>query len=79
MPKYRLTQGLDYPPNRRAEAGEIVDDLPAKSISWLKEQGIIELIDGSNVKSKFVAQKEPALVEEEVAPVVADAIDSEDK
>jgi hypothetical protein len=37
---------LDYPPNRRAEEGSIVDDLPAKSIKWLREQGLIELLDG---------------------------------
>ncbi len=46
MPKYLVKAGLDYPPNRRAEAGSIVDDLPAKSIKWLREQGLIELLDG---------------------------------
>jgi len=76
MPKYLVNQGLDYL-NRRVEAGELVDDIPAKSISWLKEQGIIELADGS-AKAKVEVKEEPASVEE-VAPVVVDAIDSEDK
>lgn len=77
MPKYLVKQGLDYL-NRRAEAGDVVDDIPAKSLGWLKEQGIIELVDGST-KAKVEVKSEPALVVKEAAPVVADAIDSEDK
>ena len=76
MPKYLVNQGLDYL-NRRVEAGEIVDDIPAKSVAWLKEQGIIELADGS-AKAKVEVKEEPAQVVE-AAPVIADAIDSEDK
>ena len=76
MPKYLVNQGLDYL-NRRVEAGEIVDDIPTKSVAWLKEQGIIELADGS-AKAKVEVKEEPASVEE-VAPAVVDAIDSEDK
>jgi hypothetical protein len=39
--------GLDYQPKgrgpeRRAEPGDVVDDLPTKSVSWLLEQGHIE-------------------------------------
>jgi hypothetical protein len=74
MPKYLVNQGLDYL-NRRVEAGEIVDDIPAKSVAWLKEQGIIELADGS---AKAKVEVEPAPIVE-AAPVIADAIDSEDK
>jgi hypothetical protein len=40
--KYRALVGLSYPPDRRAEAGDVVDDLPAKSIKWLLEQDLIE-------------------------------------
>lgn len=76
MPKYLVNQGLNYL-DRRVEAGEIVDDIPAKSISWLKEQGIIELADGS-AKAKVEVKEEPAPVVE-AAPVIADAIDSEEK
>lgn len=42
MPAYRVLVGLDYPPDRRAETGDVVDDLPGKSIKWLTEQGLIE-------------------------------------
>lgn len=49
MPKYRITggpdgtAGLDYK-NRRAEPGDVVDDLPRDSVKWLREQGYIETI-----------------------------------
>jgi hypothetical protein len=42
MAKYRVLKGIDYPPNKRAEAGAIVEDLPATAIKWLLEDGIIE-------------------------------------
>ena len=47
MPKYLVKTGLEYPPDRRVEAGEIVEDIPSKSIKWLREQGWIELVDGA--------------------------------
>lgn len=74
MPKYLVNQGLDYL-NRRVEPGDVVDDIPTKSIPWLKEQGIIELFDGSS-KKKTDLVVEPA--PKEAAPTVADAIDLED-
>ena len=42
MAKYRVLQGIDYPPNKRAEIGDVVEDLPATSIKWLLESGAIE-------------------------------------
>ncbi|MBT9176900.1 MAG: hypothetical protein DDT20_01225 [Firmicutes bacterium] len=42
MAKYKVLVGINYPPDRRAEPGEIVDDLPVKSEAWLLEQGCIE-------------------------------------
>jgi hypothetical protein len=42
QPQYRVNQGIDYPPDRRAEPGDLVDDLPADSIPWLLDQGTIE-------------------------------------
>ena len=42
MAKYRVLQGMDYPPNKRAEIGDIVEDIPAQSVSWLLESQIIE-------------------------------------
>ena len=47
---YRVLTGISYPPSRRAEAGDLVSDLPAKSVKWLREQGYIELVD-QRVKS----------------------------
>lgn len=38
--RYRVVTGLDYN-DRRAEPGDVVDDLPAKSVKWLTEQGHI--------------------------------------
>ncbi len=48
MAKYKVLVGIDYPPNRRAEAGDIVEDFPSKSIAWCVEQGFIELVKSSN-------------------------------
>lgn len=48
MAKYRVLVGIDYA-SRRVEAGEIVDDIPAKSIKWLREQCLIEPVDSKGV------------------------------
>jgi len=65
MPKYRALVGIQFPPDRRVEAGEVADDIPANSIKWLAEQGLIELVgpEGKSVvtdedaDAKFVAKK----------------------
>lgn len=44
---YRVLTGLSYPPDRRAEVGDIVDDLPSKSIKWLLAKGHIEDAKGA--------------------------------
>lgn len=43
--KYRVLNGLSWYGNKRAEAGEIRSDIPAKSVPWLLEQGHIEEIE----------------------------------
>ena len=49
MARYRITggptgnAGVDYKA-KRAEVGDVVDDLPRDSIKWLREQGYIELV-----------------------------------
>jgi len=43
--KYNVLVGLNYPPDKRAEPGAVVDDLPGKSISWLCAQGYVELAE----------------------------------
>jgi len=39
---YRVLVGMNYPPDRRVEPGDIVDDLPKKSIAWLRAQECVE-------------------------------------
>lgn len=47
MARYRVLKGINYPPNKRAEVNDIVDDLPASAIKWLSADGAIELVDSS--------------------------------
>lgn len=54
--QYRALVGLDYPrggrgPDRRAEPGDVVDDLPKTSVPWLLEQGAIEEVSGDGVRT----------------------------
>jgi len=44
--KYQVNVGINFPPGKRAEAGDVVDasELPSSSIKWLKEQGIIAAV-----------------------------------
>ena len=44
MANYKVLVGMDYA-GKRAEAGDIVADIPAKSAPWLLEQGMIEAVD----------------------------------
>ncbi len=77
MAKYRVLKGIDYPPNKRAEAGAIVEDLPATAIKWLLEDGIIE-----DANKKATVVEEPVAVVEPVkeepvveTPVVEEGFD----
>ncbi len=45
MTTYRVLTGLDYPPARRAEPGDIVDDIPKASVKWLIAGGHIEPVN----------------------------------
>jgi hypothetical protein len=69
MTRYRVLQGIDYPPNKRAEAGKIVEDLPATSVKWLLESGIIEDAD------KPTKKIEEPVVEEPKAEPVAEKVE----
>ena len=51
MTQYRVLVGIDYPPDKRAESGTIVSDIPEKSAKWLLDQGLIETTDG---KTKII-------------------------
>jgi hypothetical protein len=70
MAKYRVLQGIDYPPNKRAEIGDVVEDLPATAIKWLLESGAIE--DTSKPAKKIEEPTPEPIVEPVVeAPVEA--------
>jgi hypothetical protein len=62
--QYRVLVGLEYPPDRRVEACQIVDDLPGKSIKWLTEQGLIEPATGGKPEAKQDAKPSPVKDEE---------------
>lgn len=60
MAKYRVLTGIDYPPNKRVEAGAIVDDLPPRAIRWLRESGVIEPVDANAEPEPEVEEDAPA-------------------
>lgn len=73
MAQYRALVGIDYPPNKRAEAGEIISDLPGDAIKWLLEDGLIE--DSSKPSKKV----EPVVVETPLTVIdLSDGISAEE-
>lgn len=48
--RYLALTGLDYD-GKRAEPGDIVDDIPGKSIKWLLKQGHVEKVEGSQART----------------------------
>ena len=80
MARYRVLQGIDYPPNKRVEAGAIATDLPAQSIKWLLESGIIEDADKptNKVQEPVVEETKAEPVAEVVEePVVEEGLDAD--
>lgn len=61
MAQYRALVGIDYPPNKRVEAGEVVSDLPGDAIKWLLEDGLIEDTSKSPKKEKETVVEETPL------------------
>jgi hypothetical protein len=45
MGKYKVNVGINYPPGKRAEPGDVVDDIPIGSLPDLLSQGVIEVAD----------------------------------
>jgi len=68
MARYRVLQGIDYPPNKRAEVGDVVEDIPAQSVKWLLDSGIIEDTDKPSKKIEKSVVEEPKV--EPVAEVI---------
>jgi len=72
--EYKVLVGLDYPPAKRAEAYDIVTDLPKESISWLVSGGYIVLNSAAPVVEDVVADVVDALENElPLEEVVVDA------
>lgn len=61
MTQYRAVVGIDYPPNKRVEAGELVSDLPEKSAVWLLANNFIEEVDGKKSSKKSTPVEETAV------------------
>ena len=79
MARYKVLQGIDYPPNKRAEVGDIVEDIPAQSVKWLLDSEIIEDADKPTKKTEKpvveeIKAEQVAKVEE---PAVEDGFDAE--
>lgn len=47
MPDHKVLIGLTYA-GKSVSAGSVVSDIPAKSVPWLMEQGIIERVEGQS-------------------------------
>ena len=78
MARYRVLQGIDYPPNKRAEVGDIVEDIPAQSVKWLLDSEIIEDTDKptKKIEKTVVEEIKAELVAEVVEePIVTDGFD----
>ena len=71
MTQYRAVVGIDYPPDKRAEANSLVSDIPEKSAKWLLDQGLIELADGKSKTTK-VEVIEEVIIEEGFDPNATD-------
>ena len=74
MAQYRALVGIDYPPNKRVEAGEIVSDLPGDAIKWLLEDGLIEDSSKSPKKIETIVEETP-IVEKEITTPVTEVTD----
>jgi len=62
---YKVLTGLSYPPDKRAEVGSIVDDIPAKSVKWLLEKGHIESV-GATSSAKIASDFKVNIITEPV-------------
>lgn len=56
MATYTVLVGIDYA-GKRAEPGDLVDDLPAKSLPWLLDQNIVQRAEDSEPRP--VKPREP--------------------
>ncbi len=62
--EYRVLAGISYPPNKRAEVGDIVSDLPKDSITWLVESGVVEAVGAKKPQAKVEVVEEIEVADE---------------
>lgn len=74
--EYKVLQGISYPPNKRAEIGTIVSDLPKESVAWLLSSGIIEAV--SEDKKPIATKVESPVIEEVISDDVTDELVEEE-
>ena len=81
MTQYRAVVGIDYPPNKRVEAGEIVSDLPGDSIKWLLDQNLIETLDKKSAPKETVVEPVKEETKEEALSKIdlSDGISAEEE
>lgn len=60
---YRVLQAIEYG-DRRAEVGDLVDDVPQRSVKWLVDQQYIEVVEAPKAGKRTKATEDVA---EEVA------------
>lgn len=73
MASYRVLAGIDYPPNKRVEIGDVVTDLPGSAIRDLLAIGAIESTD-----KKSVTKDETIVVDTPSDPAPSEPAPSED-
>lgn len=76
--EYRVLQGLDYPPAKRAEAGDVVSDLPKDAISWLLADGVIALAS-ETLSEEVEAEIESEIEVEDFASLAEDDLFAEEE
>lgn len=62
MANYRVLIGIDYG-GKRAEPGDIISDIPSRSVGWLLEQGIVEKADSKADTPKTVTREPESPIE----------------
>lgn len=60
MATYKVMVGMNCPPDKRFEPGDVVSDkdIPAKSIKWLTEDGVIVLQETTSKKATPAAESD---------------------
>jgi len=59
MATYKALTGLDYA-GKRVEAGDLVDDIPNRSATWLLDQGLIERVESTTTSREPKSPKKEA-------------------